>query len=683
MWGINHWAYYPLWLRTTVIGLGILIFVPQLNRRVQLFLKQTLVPFFRSLMEGQRYLGWGLTVIISLLLFYLFRTRIPLLGDGFQVTENLEAGVLSVNWSQPLAIWLYLASFEILGKIFHPDGATVYALISYLGGVVFVVFALRMAILLGKEWSTRLFVFFILILMGSTQLFLGYAEHYPLLFSGILIYLFYGLKCLRGENGILIPVAIFVVLVPLHFSSLYLLPSVLFLLILTGDEKRLTDILKSGKTWAAVLFLLLVSVGLALYIQKYNWYVFSYVMSLFHGDYTGPGYTLLSPSHLLDFLNQQILISPIGLALLVIFLVFKPKAPGKEDRIFQFLLIVSIGQLFFNFLIDPGLGAARDWDLFASVGLGYTVLTLYVFSRVAAQLELGGLKLRLTTVALLFTLPWILINASGDLSVSRFRNLLDLDPKKSRNGHYILAGYFDGIGKTEEMERENRMVKEKFPEIGMINRGLDLLNKGELEQGYQIIARAIELSPNFAEARAALAWYCSKTGDLEGAERELKRALHLKPDYRDGYADLGDVYMKTGQIKKAEKCYARSVMLGVDRPHLLNNLAILHAQSGKLDKAASFYRRAIAGKSDLAESHYGLAFIYYQQGKLEESLKELNLLLQIDPDFALGYHQLGQTYQALGRKKEAISAYQRYLQTQPGDPEAGQIKRTIEALKTQ
>ena len=167
-----------------------------------------------------------------------------------------------------------------------------------------------------------------------------------------------------------------------------------------------------------LLFLSLVGVGLVLYVRKYNWYAFSYLMSLFHGDYTGPGYTLFSPSHLLDFLNQQILVSPIGLALLVIFLVFKPKAPGKEDRIFQFLLIVSIGQLLFNLLIDPGLGAARDWDLFASVGLGYTLLALYIFSRLAAKLELGHLKLRLTVVALLFTLPWILINASGDLAVA-------------------------------------------------------------------------------------------------------------------------------------------------------------------------------------------------------------------------------------------------------------------------
>lgn len=680
LWGINHWAYFPLWLRTAVIGLAVSVFVPQLNRKLRAFLRLTVVSVFRSLMERRRYQGWALVGTVSLLLFYLFRSKIPLLGDGFQVTESLNAGALSVNWSQPLAIWIYVASFKILGKILHPNGAAVYALISYLSGVVFIIYALKAAILLGKEWSTRLFVFFILILMGSTQLFLGYAEHYPLLFSGILIFLFYGLKNLRGETRVLVPVVVFLVLLPLHFSSLYLLPSVLFLLIVSGKRKALVDVLRSKRTWGTLLFLVLISVSLALYIWKYNWYVFSYLMPLVHGSYTGPGYTLLSPSHLLDFLNQQILISPVGLALLFVFWIFKPEAPNKRDRIFQFLLTVSAGQLAFNFLIDPGLGAPRDWDLFASVGLGYTFLTLYVFSQVAAQFEVGHLKLRLTTVALLFTLPWILINASGDLSIARFRNLLDLDPKKSRNGHFVLAGYFDGMGRTEEVERENRMVKEKFPEIGLVTRGMDFLNKGELQRGYEIIIKAIELSPDFAEARAALACYCVKTGDLRKAEMELRRALKLKPEYRAAYEDLGDIYMKKGNFKEAEKCYTRAMTMGVDKPYVMNNLAILYAQSDKLEKAASFYRKAIARESDFVESHYGLAFVYYQQGKLEESLIELNLLLRIDPNFALGYYQLGQTCARLGRKGEAISAYQRYLQMQPSDPRADQIRQTIRVL---
>jgi|GEM_PF-374779 len=687
LWGIDHWAYFPLWLRTAVIILAFLVFIPKVNKKLQILFKQSVVVGFSFLTERRKQLGYLVVACASFLVFYLLRTKTHLLGDGFQILESINAGTLSVNWSQPLAIWTYLSSFDLLNQIFHLDGAAVYAIVSYLSGIIYVIFALRMAILLGKNSSTRLFMFLILILMGSTQLFFGYAEHYPLLCSGILIYLFYSLKYLRREAKILVPVIIFFILIPLHFSSLYLFPSILFLFFFNGEGKDLAHIFRNKRTPVALFFLLLIFAGLVLYIRKYNWYAFSYFVPLLHGGYTGPDYTLFSSSHILDFLNQQLLISPAGLALFLIFLILKPRPLGIKDRTFQFLLIVSVAQLLFNFLINPGLGAPRDWDLFASVGLGYTVLALYFFSRFTGSCgippdpKVGYLKLNLIIVALLFTLPWILINANPDMSVARFRNLLDLDPKKSRNGHFILAGYFDGIGKTEDVGRENRMIKEKFPEVEPVNQGLALLLKGDLEQAYQRFTRAIQISPNFAEAHAGLARYYFKTGNLQKSEMELKKALELKPDYRSAYANLGDVYMQKGEFEKAENSYKRSVKLGEDHPKVLNNLGILYAQFGNLDKAVSFYQKAIAKNKDFVESHYGLAFIYYQQGRLQESLRETNLLLQIDPDFALGYYQLGLTYEGLGRKKEAFFAYQRYLKMQPNDPKADHIKKLIEKLR--
>ncbi len=681
LWGINHWAYFPLWIRTVVIIFAFLIFIPQVNRRLQLFFKQSVIPAFRFLVERQKYSGYVLVVITSLLVFYLLRTKTHLLGDGFQILENINAGTLSVNWSQPLAIWIYLSSFNLLNQIFHLDGAAVYALISYLSGMIYAIFALRMAILLGKSSSVQLFVFLILILMGSSQLFFGYAEHYPLFCCGILIYLFYSLKYLRKETKIWVPITIFFILLPIHFSSLYLFPSILFLFFFKREGKESAYMFRSKKTLIALFLLLLISVGLVLYIRKYNWYAFGYFVPLLHGGYSGPNYTLFSLSHILDFLNQQLLISPVGLGLFSVFLIFMSRPLTTKDRTFQFLLIVSVPQLLFNFLINPGLGAPRDWDLFASVGLGYTLLALFLFSRIPPHPKISYLKLNLIIVALLFTLPWILINVNPDRSVARFRNLLDLDPKKSRNGHFILAGYFDRIGKIEEMDRENRMIKEKFPEAELVNQGLDLLRKGDLDQAYQRLIQSIQTSPSFAEAHAGLAWYYFKIGDLQKSEMELKKTLELKPDYRSAYADMGDIYMQKGEFRKAEKFYTKSVKLGVDNPNVFNNLGILYAQLGKLDKAIFFYQKTIAKNKNFAESHYGLAFIYHQQGRLKESLRETNLLLQIDPNFALGYFQLGLTCEGLGRKKEAIFAYQRYLAMQPNDPKADHIRRLIEKLR--
>ena len=680
LWGINHWAYYPFWLRTAVIVSALVIFIPRVQQKLVVFLKPPLIRFFGIFTESRKVWSYLSIAIISLLIFYLFRTKTHFLGDGYHILDSIRTGSLTPNWSQPLSIWISLGLYRLLFPALNLDGASVYALVSYIAGIIFVIFALKLANFLGKSPSTRLFIFLMLILMGSGELFFGYAEHYPLLCSGILIYLFYSLKYLRGKTKVFVPVMIFLILLPTHFSSMYLLPSVSYLLVSCPEEKISTHPLKAKKLWMVLLFVLIICVCSVLYVRNSDRFVLGHVMPILHGGYAGPHYALFSPDHIIDFLNQQFLSSPIGFALCLILLIIKPGYLALKDRTFKFLLTVGLAQLVFNFIINPGLGAARDWDLFASVGLGYTVLALYIFSRVEPAAKLSRLKFNLTVAALLFTLPWILINASPDKSVARFRNLLDLDPRRSRNGHFVLAVYFNRLGKPEERDNENRKIMEKFPELKLYDLGKTLLEQGDLSQAYQKFTQSLQISPDCAEAHAGLGWYYSLSGDFKKSETEYKKALELKPDLQTVYSDLGDVYMKKLDFKNAERMYNHALKHGVDDPRIYNNLGILYVQLSQLDQAASFYQKAINMQKNSSESRSGLAYIYSQQGEFQEALAELDLLLQTDPNFAMAYYQLGSVYQSLGRKKEALEAYSRYLKTQPNDPKAVQVKQLMEGL---
>jgi Flp pilus assembly protein TadD len=404
-------------------------------------------------------------------------------------------------------------------------------------------------------------------------------------------------------------------------------------------------------------------------------------MPVLHGVYTGPHYTLFSPDHIIDFINQQLLISPIGFALCMIFLLLMPKSLEVKSHIFKFLLTVTSTQFLFNFIINPGLGAPRDWDLFASAGLGYTVLALFLFNQISPDSKLSRLKLNLVIVTFLFILPWILINASPDKSIARFRNILDLDPKKSRNGHFILANYFDHAGKPNERDKENRKIMDKFPELKLYLQGKELLDKGDLTQAFQKFTKSLEISPDCPEAHAGLGWYYSLSGDFQQSEMEYKKAIELKPDFLTAYSDLGDIYMKKQDFKKAEKMYNRALERGMNDPRVYSNLGILYVQLNDLDKAASFYQKAINLQKNSSEPRFGLAYVYSQQGKFSEALAELKALLQMNPDFAMAYYQLGLVYENLGQKKEAVNAYQRYIKMQPNDSIAVETKKLIEKLK--
>jgi Tfp pilus assembly protein PilF len=647
------------------------------------FLKPALIRFFDIFTESRKVWGYLSIAIVSLLIFYLFRTKTHLLGDGFQILEHIRTNTLIPNWSQPLPIWINLGIYHLFYPAFGWDGATTYALVSYFAGIIFVIFALRMADFLGKSPSSRLFIFLILILTGSSELFFGYAEHYPLLYSGILIYLFYSLKFLRGQTRVYVPLLIFLLLLPVHLTSIYLLPSILFLMVSSDAERTSIHLLKNKRAWMGLLFLLILFSGSVMYMLNSDRFVFRHLMPILHGGYAGPHYTLFSLDHIVDFLNQQFLTSPVGFALCLILLIIKPLRLSGKDRVFKFLLIVGLAQLIFNFIIDPGLGAARDWDLFAGVGLGYTVLVLYVISQEPPDHYLSHIKLNLILVAFLFTLPWILINADPVRSVARFRNILDLDPKRSRNGHFILAGYFDRSGKPKEAEKENKKIFEKFPELDLYLQGKKLLDQGDLNQAHQKFIQSLQVSPDFAEAHAGLGLYYVTSGDYEKSEIEYQKALQLKPDLLSVYSEMGDVYMKKMDFEKAKQMYNHALKHGMDNPRVYNNLGILYVQLNDLNQAAFYYQKAIELEKNSVEPLSGLAFVYSQQGKFREALTELELLLDIDPNFAMAYYQLGSVYQNLGKKKEALEAYSRYIKMQPNDSKAAEVKQLMKELGTE
>ena len=683
LWGVNHLSYYPLWFGASVIFLGVLGFIPLVNQALQGFLKKSVIPAFSFLAEKHKYWGYSIIILLFVLFFYLFRTRTHFLGDGAQILSDIDSGTLSVKWTQPLSLWIYLSTYDLLNTFSHFDGAVVYALISYLCGLVFVFFALLSSDLLGKTTSTKLFVFLALTFMGGTQLFLGYAEHYPLFYCGILIYLFYSIKCLKGEIRLFWPMLFFFILLPIHLFSLYLFPSAIFLFLSAGGEGKIKPVLKTKKIWTVSAVLISVFACLIIYFWKFGWYSLGYFVPLFSGSYYAPDHTLFSLPHLLDFLNQQLLVSPIGFFLFLVFLIFKPKRSGSKDEIFQFLLIVSISQLFFNFVLDPGLGAARDWDLFASVGLGYTVLALYLFSKMLSNLKISYLKLGLTIIILISTLPWMGINVSADLSVARFRNLLDLDPRKSRSGHYILAAYFDGLGKLEEVNRENRMQAEKFPEAGLVTQGLKSLKNGDLDNAYLNLSQALQIAPNFTEAHNALGKYYLEKGNLEKAELEQKKAIDLYPGFIKAYVDLAKVYLAKNDLKEAKRILDRAIILGAKDEEVYYNLGTIFLRSQNLDKAILYYQKAVRTNDKFMNSHFGLALAFFQQGKLQESLKEVNRTIQINPDFAAAYYQQAMIYGALGMKRESISALKKYLELEPSGPLANNVEELIKELENQ
>jgi hypothetical protein len=69
LWGINHLAYFPLWVRLVFTFLGLLILIPWINSKIYNLLDQIL-SFFQRVFEKKKVLSYSFLSLIFMFFFW-------------------------------------------------------------------------------------------------------------------------------------------------------------------------------------------------------------------------------------------------------------------------------------------------------------------------------------------------------------------------------------------------------------------------------------------------------------------------------------------------------------------------------------------------------------------------------------------------------------------------------------
>jgi tetratricopeptide (TPR) repeat protein len=689
IWGINQWAYFSPIITFPVTFLALLFLWPPFNRFVLNVIKAGLTPLF-GWMEKKRYVWYSIFSLLFLIIFWVLRTKTHFLGDGYQILSNIETDQLAFKFTEPLESFLHLKAFHLAKNLFNSDAETLYAILSCVAGGIFIFLCFLFANFLGKKKSQKILVFLILISLGSIQLFFGYVEHYTFLFLSVFGFLFLSTAYLEGSPKdssrikLIFPILTLVLAFLFHVSSLYLLPSLFFLLLITNEKSKS----QRGKRILLGIFAVFLVVIIFLGYKRYSWSVPPPFVPLTDDRYSAPGYTLFSLSHLSDFLNQQLLVSPVGLILIFAFLICKfrgSSGKGKTfftDRISQFLLIVALSQLLFNFIIDPGLGASRDWDVFSATGLGYTILGLYLLLKfLKDKIKFEYLATLLVVTSLYSTIPWIALNSCESRSIQRFRNLLLIDPRKSQNGHFILVGYFKTRGQEEEVRKQNDVQRKLLPELPLIGDGKKLLVEGELDSAETKFLLAKEIAPRLSAVHHNLGVVYIAKGDLNKAETELKQAINLASFAAGPYFSLGNLYVVKGDTDRALEFYKKSIFLKWPDPEPYYNVGLIYFRKGDLDRAEDFFKRTLKLKSDFEDAYVGLGNVYKEKRKFQKAIKMYQAAIQLKPDLAAAHFRLGMTYLYIHSKEEAIRELEKFLELAPQSKNVEQVQKILRELR--
>ncbi len=362
----------------------------------------------RSSRQQAHALRFGIALAM-LAPFYLFRLRHLRWGDAYILVHAIPHPEvrLTYNWQAPLDVFIHAKAWALGHQLFGwPDAMPVYWLLSTLAGGVFVWVLLGLADWLGRDRVEQWMIAGLVLSLGLMQLFFGYVENYSLMTVGVLVYIWLALRAQRGEIALVWPATALALTHAFHPSTIVLAPSLLYLAwqMRSVRPERTEAMAVAGRSsrpspgrrifWQVVGPYALVFAGVVALMTAGN----HGLAALFGADAPGGGdrrwfvplfetstrwehYTMFSPGHLLDIINEQLLVAPTIWPTLALTALFARRRVPWRDPMLRLLLIMALLYLVLTLTWNPDYGGQRDWDLFAPASLPAALLAGVALAR--------------------------------------------------------------------------------------------------------------------------------------------------------------------------------------------------------------------------------------------------------------------------------------------------------------
>jgi len=370
IWGLNLWAFIPIWQRAAifVISLSIPFFVKALLTKIENDSK------FHSDMRTARrldifYIG-GIVLVFSIL-FGAFKAKTFFLGDGYQAISLLDSENVILKFSELGEMLFHIWVKKLVTGLTDNTALLSFQIISISSGILTLVTVGFLSLKLFDSLIKRVIFTLGIATCGSSLLFFGYAEYYSLFICSVTIYGISGLLNLRGILNLWWVILLNLVAIFFHIFGVVLIPVTIYL---TLENFKMLKVKKLLSPITKKIFGFIgITIILSTFIYYYNSsYFFRFsIVPFLNNRFTVENYTMFSVKHIVDYLNLLLLLSP---SIPIVFFVFLRRMDfikniSKEEIYLGLFILVTCGAAF---LFDPKLGMPRDWDLFAFATLPYT-----------------------------------------------------------------------------------------------------------------------------------------------------------------------------------------------------------------------------------------------------------------------------------------------------------------------
>ncbi|HSP78920.1 MAG TPA: social motility TPR repeat lipoprotein Tgl [Myxococcaceae bacterium] len=169
--------------------------------------------------------------------------------------------------------------------------------------------------------------------------------------------------------------------------------------------------------------------------------------------------------------------------------------------------------------------------------------------------------------------------------------------------------------------------------------GVQAQQSGNVKEAYLEFQKALELDPEYPEARNAIAILLHLSFNRpEEAITHYQKALEVRPGFSEAKTNLGNVYLSQERYDEAISLYEEA----------LNDM--------------------LYPTPYIAQGNLGWAL--YKKGDGERALQSIKAAVTTNPGFCLGYRNLGLIYEEQGELADSCRYFSRYRESCPEEADA-------------
>lgn len=174
-----------------------------------------------------------------------------------------------------------------------------------------------------------------------------------------------------------------------------------------------------------------------------------------------------------------------------------------------------------------------------------------------------------------------------------------------------------------------------------------------------------------------------KKNKLDDATRHYRKAIELAPDFFEARNNLGSLALARSDFPSAREQFEAAMKINPSEASSYFNLANLFLLTKQPDQAVKLVNEGLRLQPQSAFGHFVLGTALGNAGNIPEAERELRRALELDPRMTKAHLALVNIYLQQQRKDNAIAELRTFLQSSPNDSFAPKAREVLKRLESQ